>query len=87
MKGKSISFRPDAELRQRIDALAMATEHDITWVLEKAIESCLPGLEQRYARELAEFASNARKSLYPAHRDQVMTAAERPPKRKTKRSR
>lgn len=58
MKGKSISFRPKKETRDRLDALATATERPITFFIEKAIGFALPELEKRYSEELSKFPPN-----------------------------
>jgi len=48
VKGKSITFRPKKELRDRLDLLAKSTERPISYFIEKAIEAELPALEKKH---------------------------------------
>jgi hypothetical protein len=52
MKGKSVTFRPRADLRERLERLCIATERPMTYWLEKSVEAHLPALEEKYAEEL-----------------------------------
>jgi predicted transcriptional regulator len=58
VKGKSVTFRPRADLRQRLELLALATERPMTFLIEKAVEGHLPELEKKYAREIQEWVEN-----------------------------
>jgi predicted transcriptional regulator len=85
MKGKSLTFRPDAEHRARLEALATATDRGITYWVEKAIEAQLPILEKKYEKDLREMEAKTGKesartgevaapksgirTLYPSHRE------------------
>lgn len=82
MKGKSVTFRPDAELIERLKKLCAATERPMTYYLEKAIAGHLPVLEERYARELAALARSEKKTIYPPRPDEGMLVEERKPKKK-----
>jgi predicted DNA-binding protein len=57
MKGKVVTFRPTFEMRERLERLAEATGHSLSYHIEKAIDAHLPELEVRYARELRELAA------------------------------
>lgn len=48
MKGKPITVRPDAGLRQRMEALATAEDRSMTWIVEKCVAGHLAVLEERY---------------------------------------
>jgi predicted DNA-binding protein len=54
MKGKTIAIRPSPEMRRRLERLVEATGHTLSFHVALAVESHLPQLEKRYARELAE---------------------------------
>ena len=51
-KGQSVTFRPRKDLRDRLEVLAQATERPLTYYIEKAIETHLPVLEEKYAEEI-----------------------------------
>jgi predicted DNA-binding protein len=61
MKGKSITFRPTADMRERLDKLAGSKEWTLTQIVEKCIEGHLPVLEQKYEKEIREFESREKK--------------------------
>lgn len=48
MKGKSVTFRPRADLAARLDKLSKAAERSKTWIIEKCVEGHLPEIEKRY---------------------------------------
>lgn len=82
MKGKVVTFRPRADLRARLDRLALATGHSLTYHIEKAIEAALPELEKRYAKELKELDSKPRP--YPTRPDIGIYVEERSKKAKAR---
>ena len=47
MKGKSVTFRPRPEHRERLEKLAKCTERSLTWLIDKAIDAQLPELERK----------------------------------------
>jgi len=52
VKGKSITFRPKKDLRERLEILSKATERPISYFIEKSIEAHLPALEEKHAVEI-----------------------------------
>lgn len=48
MKAKPVTFRPRADLAERIQKLAELSERSRTWIIEKCVEGHLAQLEQRY---------------------------------------
>jgi len=81
MKGKSVTFRPKADMRARLEKLAAATERPLTYYIEKAIEAHMPALEEKYAEELSEL--QAKRIEYKLTNERGF-AAERTPKKKAK---
>jgi hypothetical protein len=63
MKAKPFSYRPSADHARRLNDLILATEHDKTLFIDKALEAHLPALEARYSRELSELRAK-RKASY-----------------------
>lgn len=49
MKGKSVTFRPRPEHRERLEKLSKVTERTLTWLIDKAIEAQLPELEHSFS--------------------------------------
>lgn len=76
MKGKSVAFRPRAELRARPDKLARATGRPITWLIEKCIEAHVPVLEVKYDKEIREHGPATRTGRYPLHSAEFSTAED-----------
>ena len=67
VKGKSVTFRPKGNLRERLEKLAKATERPLTYYIEKAIEAHLPALEEKYAKEIADLAERESYRINPQH--------------------
>lgn len=85
MKGKSITFRPTAQMRERLDALARGTDRPITYYVEKAIEAQLPLMEKYYEPEIVKLSRGvdpkARPSTsFPSHRPGEHSLVEDGPK-------
>lgn len=60
VKGKSITFRPSRELRARLQRLSRATGHTLSYHIERAMETALPELEKRYAKDLRELEAKGK---------------------------
>lgn len=75
-KGKSISFRPEPGIRERIEAIARVEERSLTWVVKKCVEDHLPELEEKYLGK-----------PYPSSEGQHMIIEEKPQKPKTPKNR
>lgn len=48
MKGPPITFRPDAQLRERMEQICIKDDRSMTWVIQKCVEGYLATLEARY---------------------------------------
>ena len=75
MKGPVVTFRPSSDIRKRLDRLARATGHTLTYHVERAIETHLPVLEERYKRELADLKKKEKPSSASGDTEHIVLEA------------